>query len=188
MSLPAFRLRAVPADDAPAPDPDAPESVTPEPEPAERASVLARAWRTARATWREGARKEGGWVNDKLRWAGPSVEDQRGYLRARSWVEPGHEGGMADRAGEAYHAGIGIPGVVLANGAKAVAHRPFIAAWFMVVALPVLFCVLRVTGVSGQVAGAACGVLIAAPLAYIGLIMLALAGYRERQRKRSEKK
>jgi hypothetical protein len=172
---------------APEPPPDQ-DPVTPDPEPAERANVLTRAWRTARATWREGARKEGGWVNDKLRWAGPSAEDQRGYLRGRSWVEPGHEGGLADRAGEAYHVGIAIPAVAALNAAKAAAHRPFVAAWTGVVFLPVLFFALRVAGVSSQGAGAVCGVLIAVPLAWTGLIMLALAGYRERQRKRSEKK
>jgi hypothetical protein len=190
MTLRTSPLRAVPAGD-PEPPPVPDEGTggeAPVPAGPGRAGVVTRAWHAAGKTWREGAAREGGWVNDKLRWAGPSAEDQRGYLRGRSWVEPGHEGGLADRAGEAYHLGIGIPGVVLANAAKAVAHRPFAAAWFMVIALPVLFFVLRVAGVSSQVAGAVCGALIAVPLAWTGLIMLALAGYRERQRKRSEKK
>ena len=189
MTLRTPLLRSVPAD-GPEPDPvpePVPEQVPVTPEPG-RVNAAARAWHAAGSTWREGAKREGGWIHFALRWQGPSVDDQRDYLRDRGWLEQGHEEGLADRAGEAYHAGIAIPAVAVLNAAKAAASRPFVAAWAAVVTLPFLFFVLRVAGVSGQAAGAVCGALIVAPLAYVGLIMLALAGYRERQRKRNEKK
>ena len=73
------------------------------------------------------------------------------------WLEQGHEEGLADRAGEAYHAWIAIPAVAVLNVAKAAASRPFVASWAAVVTLPALFFVLRVAGVSGQVAAVVCG-------------------------------
>jgi hypothetical protein len=151
-------------------------------------NVAARAWRQAGRTWREGARREGGWVNFALRWHGPSVDDQRDYLRGRSWLEEGHEGGVADWAGEAYHAGIAIPAVAILNGARAAVSRPFTGTWVSVVVLFLLFFPLRVAGLGTREAAAVCGCLALAPVAYIAVIALALAARRERQRKRSEKK
>ena len=75
MTLRTPLLCSVPADGPdpdPAPDP-APEQVPVTPEPAEPGQVnaVARAWRTAGRTWREGAKREGGWIRAALEVAGP---------------------------------------------------------------------------------------------------------------------
>jgi hypothetical protein len=192
MTLRTPLLRSVPADGPdPVPVPEAtPEQVPVTPEPAEpgRPNAITRAWHTAGSTWQEGAKREGGWIHFALRWQGPSVDDQRDYLRDRTWLEDGEAGGITDRAGEAYHVGIGIPAVAALNAAKAPASRPFVAIWVTVVTLFALFFPLRAAGLDSREAFAVCGCLALAPVGYIAVIMLVLAGYRERQRKRSEKK
>jgi hypothetical protein len=71
--------------------------------------------RAARRRAREASDREGNWVSDFLAARPPSVNEQRAYLANRRWLPPGHEGGIADRAGEAYQVAYGVPGVALCN-------------------------------------------------------------------------
>ena len=117
-----------PPDEAPDPAP-APEAVQDAPAAPEALAVIPHAFRTARRRAEALAGREGGWVNGLLAGKPPSIAEQREYLRLRAWLPPGHEGGIADKAGAAYHRVIGIPGVVLGNWISATCSRPFRLAW-----------------------------------------------------------
>src|SRR5580693_5844285 len=82
-------------------------------------------WRTARYRSKALSEREGGMVHGLLSAQPPSVRDQCEYAKSRAWVPPGHEGGMADRAGMIYHLLIGRPGVALGNTISGLCARPF---------------------------------------------------------------
>lgn len=134
MTLSVPRLRSVPA--AAEPGPEAPpERGAPEALPvpagagAAPAGVIVHAFRTARRSAEHASQREGGWVNGLLVGRPPSVNHQRDYLARRAWLPHGHEGGIADQAGEAYHVAIGIPGVATGNAVSRIASRPFAFCW-----------------------------------------------------------
>jgi hypothetical protein len=60
---------------------------------------------------RDAARREGGPVHWVLRTHPRSIGDQHDHLRLRRYLGGGVEGGPADRIGEAFHLGIGLPAV-----------------------------------------------------------------------------
>ena len=72
-------------------------------------------FRAARRRAREASNRDGNWVSDALDFKPRSINEQRAHLANRGWLPPGHEGGIADRAGEAYQVAYGIPGVAAAN-------------------------------------------------------------------------
>ena len=78
----------------------------------------------ARHHARAQSRREGGLVNGLMNGKPPSFREQSEYAASRAWVPPGHEGGLAERAGVLYHAVIGKPGVALGNTISAVFARP----------------------------------------------------------------
>jgi hypothetical protein len=96
-------------------------------------AVARHAFRAARRHGGEMSRREGGWVNALLSARPPSVHDQAGYLRTRAWLPPGHEGGVADKAGVWYQRLVGVPGVAFGNWISATAARPFRFAWTVVI-------------------------------------------------------
>lgn len=110
--------------------------------------VLA-AWNYAltagRARWKAAVDKDGGLVNHLIRSKQPSVFEQQTYARNRTWVKPGHEGGMLDRAGSRYQKWIGTPWVAFANLNGGLAKRAVrgLLAWFFVTAL-VTACLMAV--------------------------------------------
>lgn len=96
-------------------------------------AVARHAFRVARRRGKDLAEKDGGWVNGLLAAKPPSVTEQREYLRTRAWLPPGHEGGVADKAGAWYQRLVGIPGVAFGNWISATAARPFRFAWTAVI-------------------------------------------------------
>jgi hypothetical protein len=111
---------------APQPKPDAPA-----PEGAQM-TVPGQFWATIRFAFRTARRRaaditaaEGGWVNAALNGKPPSINDQRDYMNQRRWLEPGHEGGIADLLGEAYHAAYGVLGVAIGNAFSWLFAKPF---------------------------------------------------------------
>src|SRR5215469_2961434 len=120
------REREEPRDEAPVPVPvpDAGQEAPAAPEP-EAPAVIPHAFRVAGRRAKDLAEREGGWVSGLLAGKPPSVSEQRDYLRQRRWLPPGHEGGIADKAGCWYHRLVGIPGVALGNWISATAARPF---------------------------------------------------------------
>ena len=152
MTLPLLRLRSAPGE---APEPEVPAPETPlaahtetaaqpaapvavkeaaaMPVLAQCAAVARHAFTMARKRGAEMSRREGGWVNAVLSAHPPSVHEQREYLRTRAWLPPGHEGGVADKAGAWYQRLVGIPGVAFGNWISATAARPFRFAWTAVI-------------------------------------------------------
>lgn len=134
MTLSVPRLRSVPGAAEPDPPgvlpPPPPEiTVTPAVDGETPAGVIALAFRTARRSAGDAAEREGGWVNSLLAGQPPSLNHQREYLARRAWLPHGHEGGIADQAGEAYHVAIGLPWVAAFNAASRIASRPFTFCW-----------------------------------------------------------
>ena len=152
MTLPLLRLRSAPGE-APEPEVAAPETplaahtetaaqpaaplavkeAAAMPVLAQCVAVARHAFRVARRRGAEMSRREGGWVNAVLSAHPPSVHEQREYLRTRAWLPPGHEGGVADKAGAWYQRLVGIPGVAFGNWISATAARPFRFAWTAVI-------------------------------------------------------
>jgi hypothetical protein len=144
MTLPLLRLRSSPGE---APEPLVPAPETPlaaqietaaqpaapvavkeaaaMPVLAQCVAVARHAFRLARRRGKDLAEKDGGWVNALLAAKPPSVNEQREYLRSRGWLPPGHEGGIADKAGRWYHRLVGIPGVAAGNAIASLCARPF---------------------------------------------------------------
>jgi len=135
IAFPLLRREEPPAEPAPQQAPAVPE---PQPEaalaPQEGGSMGAleqcvatvrHAFRVARRRGKDLAERDGGWVNGLLAAKPPSVNEQRAYLANRGWLPPGHEGGIADKAGVWYQRLIGIPGVAFGNAVSATFARPF---------------------------------------------------------------
>lgn len=78
-------------------------------------AVIRHGFRQGRRQARDMSSREGGWVNAGLNGRLPSVNGQRDYLANRRWLPPGHEEGIADRVGEAFYAGIGVPAIAAVN-------------------------------------------------------------------------
>ena len=81
------------------------------------------AFRQARGHWRDSRR--GGilkWFED---WKPASITEQFTYRDGRGWVPPGHENGLSDQAGVAYHTYVAIPVKYALNFAEWVIERPF---------------------------------------------------------------
>jgi hypothetical protein len=141
-------------------------------------AVIRHAFRTGRRQAKDMSGREGGWVNGVLAGRPPSVSGQRDYTANRRWLPPGHEGGIADREGEAYQVAIGIPGVALGNMIAAVSARQF---RFLIAFGLLLGAVFTLTQLAGWTPEA--GVLLAAAMfavlaAYVGLAAALLAARR----------
>lgn len=132
-------LSVIRGEDAPEPE-EAPDATAGEPErvhavttPAlatmgwqdQMRAAMGHSWRTARYRSKALSEREGGMVHGLLSAQPPSVRGQCEYAKSRAWVPPGHEGGMADRAGMIYHLLIGRPGVALGNTISGLCARPF---------------------------------------------------------------
>ena len=101
------------------------------------------ACRDARRRARDASSREGNWVSGFLAAKPPSVNEQRSYLASRGWLPPGHEGGIADRAGEAYQVAYGSPGVALGNAIALTFKRGYRFAITAAVLLVALFAACR---------------------------------------------
>jgi hypothetical protein len=93
--------------------------------PAQLWATVRFAFRAARLHGKDIAAAEGGWVNAALNGKPPSVNEQRSYLANRRWLEPGHEGGIADFLGEGYHVTYGIVGVAAGDFVSWLFAKPF---------------------------------------------------------------
>src|SRR5580700_7766901 len=107
----AFRLRGVPASPPEATEPPQaartetiPVTAVQSPAPSGgTAQASAPGWlRGIRRNVRDASQQDDHWVRDGLAGRPPSVDQQRSHLANRGWLDPGHEGGIADRAGEAF--------------------------------------------------------------------------------------
>jgi hypothetical protein len=196
-------------EDAPEPAPeqlDATQEIpaVPEPQPAGHAlvtpdggrmSALDQSWAAVRHAFRMARRRgsdlaarEGGWVNGLLAGKPPSVSEQRDYLNQRRWLPPGHEGGIADKAGEGYQVAIGVPGVALGNLISATCARPFRFAWTAVVLLVAVFGACQwPAGLTVQVSGIVTATLAAVLCGYVSVVTALLALRRGFARKRAER-
>src|SRR5580693_9390510 len=76
-------------------------------------AAIAHAWRVARRHSKDLAEKEGGMVRGLLHAKPPSVWEQHTYAGSRAWVPPGHDNGIAEKAGVIYHVVLGRPGVAV---------------------------------------------------------------------------
>lgn len=138
-------LRAAPASED---EPDA--ELAPEPAPSPGLPALTQggqmAWREQagaavvhafRVAWlraRTLSGREGGMVHGLLSARPPSVLEQHEYAKSRAWVPPGHDGGIAEKAGVLYHALIGRPGVAFFDLGAALVSRPLRFFLFLLVA------------------------------------------------------
>ena len=52
-------------------------------------------------------------IHAAFNFAGRSVQAQADYAAGRTWVPPGHEGGVAEEWGLMYHKWVGLPGTAM---------------------------------------------------------------------------
>jgi hypothetical protein len=100
----------------------------------EQAHALAKD--TARAGWRrfrKACAEPGGFIHALMSEKPPSVTEQVAYAEGRRWVTAGHDGGIADVAGTAYHKLIGINGVAWHDAMAALYAKPFRLAVALVI-------------------------------------------------------
>ena len=166
---------------APAPKPAGQEEAQ-MPVPARLGATIRFAFREARRRGKDIADAEGGWVNAALNGKPPSVNEQRGYLANRGWLEPGHEGGIADYLGEGYHVTYGIGGVGVADFAAWLFARPFRSGIAGAVFLSAVLAACALTGLPATRSALitlVLAVLMAAPVAIAaGLLALRRAAGR----------
>lgn len=135
-------------------------------------AVARHAFTVARRRGKDLAGREGGVVNGLLAGKPPSVNEEREYLRTRGWLPPGHEGGIADIAGQGFHKSLGIPGVAAGDAISAIHHRPFryILAFAFFLALAALVVtvgdVSHVTHISARATLTVLGVIVAVPFGW----------------------
>ena len=86
---------------------------------------------------RELRHREGGVVHRLWHGQPRSMAQHAEYVAERRWVKPGHEGGVADRGGVAFHAVIGKPMVAAGHSISALGESPlkFMIAYFGVFCL-----------------------------------------------------
>jgi hypothetical protein len=155
---------------------------------AEFALDIAHAIRAARRSLRDLTSREGNWVTAFLAAKPRSVDEQRGYLANRRWLPPGHEGGIADRAGEAYQAAIGIPGVAFGNAVSLTCKHAFRFTVATFVILVALFAGCRfVLHLPPATCVAVPGLLAAILAGYVAAVALLLAARRAFARWRAER-
>jgi hypothetical protein len=151
-------------------------------------AAVRHAFRMARRRGSDLAAREGGWVNSLLAGKPPSVNDQRDYLNQRRWLPPGHEGGIADRAGEGYHVAIGVPGVALGDWVSATCARPFRFAWTAAVFLAAVFGACQLAGLTVTASGLVTGALGGLLAGWLALVTALLAVRRSFARWRTERR
>jgi hypothetical protein len=105
-----------------------------------RLSVQEQAQALAADTWRAGWRRfrkacgtPGGFIHGLMAEKPPSVTEQVAYAEGKRWVTAGHDDGVADVAGSAYHRFIGIQGVAWHDAMAALYAKPFRLAAAMVI-------------------------------------------------------
>lgn len=181
MTLAFHRLRARGPDPVPVPQaPETPQAAQQVTTPAQPAAprltvAIAHGFRSAR---RSMERRDGHWVTEALAGHGPSVDDQRAYLANRGWLPPGHEGGIADRAGEAFQVAVAIPGVAAGNAWTWLVSRQFRFAWALATGPVALFAILRLLRVSARTAALAAFGPALAVVAWVALVAGLLAARR----------
>jgi hypothetical protein len=145
-------------------------------------------FRAARRRARDASAREGNWVSGFLAAKPRSVDEQRGYLANRRWLPPGHEGGIADRLGEAYQVAYGIPGVAAGNAVSLTFKHGFRFAMVTAGLLVVLFAackfVLRLPAVTSLLVP---GLLAAVLTGWLVLVLALLAGRRAFAQWRAER-
>ena len=114
-----------------------------------RLSMQEQAQALAADTWRAGWRRfrkacsaPGGFIHGLMSEKPPSVTEQVAYAEGKRWVTAGHDDGIADVAGSAYHRFIGINGLAWHNAMGALYAKPFrlgvAAVIFAVFSVPVV--------------------------------------------------
>jgi hypothetical protein len=86
-------------------------------------AAIRHAWQQARLHWRQ-SRRSGilNWFED---WKPASVTEQIAYRNGRGWVPEGHDGGLSDQFGVAYHTYWAVPAKYVLNFACWIVERPF---------------------------------------------------------------
>jgi hypothetical protein len=144
--------------------------------------------RAARRRAREASAREGNWLSGFLAAKPRSVNEQRGYLANRRWLEPGHEGGIVDRAGEAYQVAYGIPGVALCNAGSLTFKHAYRFTGVTAVLLVTLFAACKfVLHLPAGTSIAVPGVLAAILAGWWLLVFAVLAGRRAFAQWRAER-
>jgi hypothetical protein len=144
--------------------------------------------RAARRRARDASDREGNWVSDFLAAKPRSVNEQRSYLGNRRWLEPGHEGGVVDRAGEAYQVAYGIPGVALCNAGSLTFKHAYRFTGVTAVLLVALFAGCKfVLGLPAGTSAAVPGVLAAILAGWWLLVLAVLTGRRAFAQWRAER-
>jgi hypothetical protein len=144
--------------------------------------------RAARRRAREASDREGNWVSDFLAAKPRSVNEQRAYLANRRWLPPGHEGGIADRAGEAYQVAYGVPGVALCNAGLLTFKHGYRFAGVTAVLLVALFAACKfVLDLPAATSIAVPGILAALLAGWWLLVLAVLAGRRAYAQWRAER-
>lgn len=147
-------------------------------------ATVRHAFRHGRRQAKDMSAREGGWVNAGLNFRPASINDQRDYLANRRWLPPGHEDGIADRIGEAYYAGIGVPATAVLNAGGWVFKRLFRFLCVFAVFLGAVFLVSLLTaGLPSAIIAVAA--LFSVTAGYLGLIAFLLAVRRAAGRRRS---
>ena len=145
-------------------------------------------WRAARRRAREASNRDGNWVSDFLAAKPRSVNEQRAYLANRGWLPPGHEGGIADRAGEAFQVGIGVPGVAFFNAGALTCKGGYRFAGVTAVLLVALFAGCKfVLWLPFSTSAAVPGILAGILAGWLVLVAGVLAGRRAFARWRAER-
>lgn len=190
MSLPVPRLLG--ASDGGDQDP-APPAAGPEPAAEQVPQAAAPARAAAAARWfrnagRQIEAREESWAARALAGHMPSVNDQRDYLANKRWLKPGHEGGYADRLGEAYHVAYGIPGVASGNARAWSWMRPWRSLLGFARILLLVFAAGRIAGKSPATCEHAAIIAAAAMAVWYGLVFGLLEAARAWQRARAGRK
>jgi hypothetical protein len=120
-------------------------------------AAIAHAWRVARRHSKDLADREGGMIHGLLRSQPPSPWGQHLYAASRAWVPPGHDNGIAEKAGVLYHLFIGRPGVTIFDALAGIFARPMRFAIAFGVACALTVITLYVLGYHGLAAGLVAG-------------------------------
>ena len=113
---------------------------------------------------------DGGLTHFLFNYQARSVHGQADYARSRRWVPAGHEDGVTEELGMAYHKWVALPGTVILQAAGAIQHP---SIFLLYVVLPRAAVFVPVALLLMSVFGIVIGFFAAAGVVAVVVILLA---------------